>query len=882
MKKLLTLILCVVMVFGSFGSFASAQELNESPAQILYSEEFEADFAQAKGLIDMLVGKEIFSTGVSRGEFIKALFEVLKINTVEIEEAFFSDVKSKDEFAPYVYTAVELGWISKGSLFEPGRIININEAVKVLCCAMNYQLVADNKGGYPAGYFYVANKLDLLNNLEMSSEELDVKNGYVLLLNALIAPTLEQIAFGDSEDYTTSGSSLLYTVYDVYVAEGVVSRTFYNTLAGAEFDGMGNVVEIEGVSYNGSESCACAEFIGRKCRAYIAKNTVGKDTVLYMADISAKLELDIMDINDVKSGSLEYWLNDGSRKKTAKLSEGCAYILNGRVITAGISDAFKPGAGRVVLADNNNDNVYDVAYVERYSYIMVKSYDPVSETIRDTYHSDFTLNVSEAVCIVKNLDGENVDILDIAPGNIYRVIKSADGGYMSLVQIEGEEFTDYYNGSEGTYLSIGTEYYLMSDYLNITGKQLKSGCRYSFVTDGDVIISASENIGNGIYGYAIGAEWQSGMESELQVKIFNQNGKFHIYNVREKVTVDGEDGRKDTDVFAVLNRNPQLVRYTINSKSEIDMIDFASTDIPSELGRYDDLSNCLTKYEALSKLNLSYFSVSKTMGMRYSVAGSIIFSVPADLNNEDGFEIVGANNLTNNSSYEFEVYNLDVSGQAEVLVTTKTHFAEHCDNASMIIKSVTRAIDENGNETYKIYGFKGNSFTTVYLPKDTDVVVSKNTATGTVVNSVHETLSSGDMINYAVNSEGEIKALRVLFDARKGAFVTSSGGVSNPEGANNWSVFNGMIYDVNGTIVSYSVVKDSEGAYDFSPENLRFVSVNTSNMCQYDCESTQIRNADVSTIKTYKSDGNDAHYIAVQANYFNPKMVVFYENAEVR
>ena len=149
-----------------------------------------------------------------------------------------------------------------------------------------------------------------------------------------------------------------------------------------------------------------------------------------------------MDINDVKSGSLEYWLNDGSRKKTAKLSEGCAYILNGRVITAGISDAFKPGAGRVVLADNNNDNVYDVAYVERYSYIMVKSYDPVSETIRDTYHSDFTLNVSEAVCIVKNLDGENADILDIAPGNIYRVIKSADGGYMSLVQIEGEEFTE--------------------------------------------------------------------------------------------------------------------------------------------------------------------------------------------------------------------------------------------------------------------------------------------------------------------------------------------------------------------------------------------------------------------------------------------------------
>jgi hypothetical protein len=53
-------------------------------------------------------------------------------------------------------------------------------------------------------------------------------------------------------------------------------------------------------------------------------------------------------------------------------------------------------------------------------------------------------------------------------------------------------------------------------------------------------------------------------------------------------------------------------------------------------------------------------------------------------------------------------------------------------------------------------------------------------------------------------------------------------------------------------------------------------------MCHYNCENTQIRNIDASTVKTYKADGDNAYYIAIQANYFIPRMIAFYENAEVR
>ncbi len=883
MKKLLALILCLSVALGSFGGIVFAQSTEQAEAEVVYSEEFEADYSEAKGLIDMLAGTELFAATVTRADFVKALFGLLKIDTVaEVEDAFFADVSKRVEYAPYIYTAVDLGWVSKDNNFNPSREITVNEGLKILCCAMNYQLIANNKGGYPAGYHYVANKLDLMDNLEVKSDTLDTKNAYVLLYNAVISPTLEQIAFGDTEDYDTTGPSLLYSAYNVYVIEGVVTRTLYNTLTGAEFDGMGNTIEIEGESYNGVVGCSYANMLGAKCRAYIVDNSVGKDTVLYLNNISEKLEIKLMDLGDYKTTSLEYWINDGAKKKTAKLKSGCAYILNGRKITSGVEAALKAGPGRIILSDNEDDGVYDSVYIERYSYVTVKSYDTVSESLRDANSADFTIDLSDAIVTLTNLDGEIADVLDIAPGNIYRVIKSQDGVYIELKQIEGNEVVGFNNGVEGENVIIDSEYYIMSDYYKAISKsKIKQANEYTFVVDDDIVISATENLGSVVYGYALGTDWTGGMETGLEMKVFTQNGKFEVYPVREKLMIDGESGKKNTDLHSVIGNKAQLIRFGLNSKNQVNMVDTATTEEPAILGNYEDPNNCLTKFEDLSKLSLGYYSNPKTMGSRYSVAGSKIFTIPADLSDEKSFAVSGSQSLTNNTGYKFDVYNLNASGEAEVLIANNQFFAEHCDTASMVIKSIDRAMDDEGNEVYKIYGFKGNTFTTVYLPLD--FAVTKAYGGGKVVNSVHPVLSSGDMIAYAEDSDSEIKSIRVLFDASSGAFLVNSGGaVSNPDGANNWSLLHGMIYDISGTTISYSIVQDEDGNYDFSPANLRYASINTTNMCHYNCENTQIRNIDATTIKTYKSDGDNAYYVAIQANYFVPRMIAFYENAEVR
>ena len=91
MKKLLTLILCLSVVLCSFGGVAFAEEAQTAVAEFEYSEQFNADFAQAKGLLDMLAGMELFPEGdVSRGTFVSALFKVLKIDAVEPQEVFLT------------------------------------------------------------------------------------------------------------------------------------------------------------------------------------------------------------------------------------------------------------------------------------------------------------------------------------------------------------------------------------------------------------------------------------------------------------------------------------------------------------------------------------------------------------------------------------------------------------------------------------------------------------------------------------------------------------------------------------------------------------------------------------------------------------------------
>lgn len=877
MKKLLAFITAIAVFTSGFGMVSHAQDNQTNTESTI---ENTAVYTEAREVTELVVGKELFAEGaVSRADFVKAVLDFMKIPCTEKhEEYFFSDVKSFSEYAPAVYTAYQKGWISRNDRFSPEQTIAPAEALKILVRAMNYELIAESKGGYPAGDLYVANKLDITEDVDMSAEGLDRNNAYKLLFNAVCAPTLEQISFGDSEEYEKSGESLFESVYDITFVEGIVTRTAYNTLSGNESRDLGDIVEIDGKSYRANTGNW--DLLGCMARAFVADtNGGGLDEVVYLTDLSEKITVNLGNFENRASNEITYWKADGTKITREKLSSNCQYIYNGRKISTNIDLYLKKGAGNIVLADNDSDGTYDVVFINSYSYITATGFDTLGKVVGDKYSSEFTLKLADIPYIVVDENGAESDAIDIANGDVLRVEKSLDGGFVKLAKIGSalSGVVSEINTAEGTIVIDDTEY-IMSDYfkkLSINKVSLLS--EVSLVCDGNVIVSAVADGDDMMYGYFIGAKWQDGMETELLVKIFDQYGKFGEYTVRDKVIIDAVRGN-DRDAFYNAvggGTEHQLVRYGLDGNGELRAIDFATDVLPDVPGVYNDPLNKLTSYTFPS--NGRYKSGIASMSAFYNVASSIVFNIPTNINDEEKF-VAGTRSLfTHDKSYNLEVYNIDGFGGAEAIVYRNDNPNEvNPDSNPLLIRSINHSLDSNGDHIYTINGWSAGSFVTMYLEDDIEVKKNSTLSSARPVKSVHPLLSGGDIVSFAADSEGYIKTLSVIFDARENVFAMNDTRVNQPD-HHSPQYYEGKIFDVGNNFAALGIA-----GYDFSQANLRYASLNTGNIVMYNAKNGDTRPLSVNEIKTYKTNGNDAHYAVFCMNNFTTKTVVLFEETEAR
>lgn len=95
--------------------------------------------------VDVISGNEDGSlrpnASINRAEFLKTLIVAAEVDLVVDTDFLFPDVAATDWFAPYVSTAVSLGW-AKGypdGMFRPGNKINRAEAAKLLVQAFDIE-----------------------------------------------------------------------------------------------------------------------------------------------------------------------------------------------------------------------------------------------------------------------------------------------------------------------------------------------------------------------------------------------------------------------------------------------------------------------------------------------------------------------------------------------------------------------------------------------------------------------------------------------------------------------------------------------------------------------------------------------------------------------
>ena len=194
MKKLftivLTLSLCVVMGFSCLASTITAEELEELKTYEIFTGDSEGNLR--------------LEDDINRAEAVKMICTLLCLKPDPTSKCSFPDV------APGHWAE---GWIELGKMmgivsgddngnFRPYDPVTNEEYIKMLVVSLGYQPLAEQRGGFPAGYIAVANSSGLTKDMQFMVN-VSAKRGDVALMTyrALDVPVMAQTGFGSQVEY---------------------------------------------------------------------------------------------------------------------------------------------------------------------------------------------------------------------------------------------------------------------------------------------------------------------------------------------------------------------------------------------------------------------------------------------------------------------------------------------------------------------------------------------------------------------------------------------------------------------------------------------------------------------------------------------------------
>lgn len=129
--------------------------------------------------------------GVTRAEMARILLACANVGKCGLSDTEFSDVDTSHWASGYIKTAYDMGLIAGmgDGTFEPDSNLTYAQAVKMIVCLLGYENTATNMGGYPDGYWRVANNIGILEGLDLTKDDCAIRNNIAeLICNSLDIP----------------------------------------------------------------------------------------------------------------------------------------------------------------------------------------------------------------------------------------------------------------------------------------------------------------------------------------------------------------------------------------------------------------------------------------------------------------------------------------------------------------------------------------------------------------------------------------------------------------------------------------------------------------------------------------------------------------------
>ncbi len=801
MKKFYSLLLAFIMVFGMLHFCAFANETDADSAETI-------EFPNAQNKIQLLYELGIFDIeyeaedSVARSDFAATLVRLLKAEDMlaSCKGTSYTDVAA-DDYASKEINLMNIMNIMTGKTateFYPNDDITYFEATAALVRLLGYDVKADAKGGWSAGFNMTAHDLGLTKGVpsELTVDYAGAGAIAIMIFNALDIPMVDAYISPDGE-YVASNdkkSTLMKDYWEIVKEKGTVTAVGNTNLFGVNDPLTIDEIEINTVDYI-ITNYDFKNYLGMEVNYYyINDETAIKKTVLFMEpSVNAKKVRLTTNNPALINGNVITYTERSTDKKTNYKISGNAIILSNGYSVPSLAGNW-PENGYIDLISNDGSN-YDVVIMYDFDTYVVKS----AAEDRITLYYNATHPTTGKACIditndtiisvIKN--GEYVEVTDIRPGEVISVAYHAKAGYFILVSDKTDEFTvesviaNPFRVTDGE-----NEYIVNKDFLTLIDnkvegtQEIEPGINYSFKFDflGN-IYGMGEFKSDMLYGVMEGVLSEGVFSTSVRVKMFSQLGH-EEYTLSPKIEFNGVS-KKAEDIYSDIESwfsktgpsNLAVCKFKLVSKTEIGALTIATIDghqydkisdsvivrtrcaVPGKsttYSVYQDSEGWVTGYlwpdvgnlypdTSLKAMYIPVEPVTTSSGTEYILGDETKWKYDSHYN---------VFPKTNNKLDPITFYDCDkfqrigfavrmeVSAGATVNLQTAGIF---------LVDSVSMAVDGDENPVYKVSCWRdGTKYS--YLTASTDDVMS-----------VAKTLEKGDVITLNTGLSSEITAIVKIF-----------------------------------------------------------------------------------------------------------------------
>lgn len=706
MKRKIALIIAVCIAFcipsAAVETNNFSAEAYEKAASLLTSLEIAGEY---------LEGEFMPYESVTRAEFAEICCRIAFGGSLDFDMGgagmpSFSDVTQGHWAYSYVEMMRAMGVISEAAdrMFSPDEVITQAQAIKMLTCLLGYENQANMLGGYSAGYMLQATKLGLLKGVKIEPDKILSRGQMAIMVyNALFIRICETAVYSNEHsEKLIRNETLMYSVFGIDSTKGVVTAVEGRTLAGGA-DAASDEIYVDGIAFKSSLENA-EQLVGKRVEVYYSRNEerpIVKAVVVLENNVN---EIELNNIVSLDRGEIKF--NGETKEQRILISRNALWSINNQPLQL-------PDAGAVAEFcgfngyDKDDPVQYDTikkyigeemlsggalpdinGYVETVDNDGDGSADAVSLylfqnlTVREVRENDRTLLLRDGNGLQKKLtfnaeydntyfysNGQSTTIDSVMKDGVVSVAvgikpsgESVTYVWISLQSVSG--VAERVNAARREIVIDGQSY--VATAAAVSNARLREKMKYFMDFRGIVFFADYSDETQERCGYMIATGMTEGLDKKLKMKIFDDTG-INSYYCTDKIsygdgTYNDKVRKTSLEMAALLSGKPQLIRFELNYKGEIRMIETAT--VVSSLRA----KNSFTKNHTVEPYTHNY--KTRAADRYYIDANTRVFFVPADLAETERYSIGTISDLVQYNVYDkLEVYNVkDYIAQDIVIV----------------------------------------------------------------------------------------------------------------------------------------------------------------------------------------------------------------------